>query len=70
MSNDILHEMIDSVTPTHLDNQYEWFNRYKIDAIKMGEMCEKFPTLQKSWDEFKVIYDLCRSHFEVTEQSL
>lgn len=44
-----------------LDKQHDWFNTYKVDAIQLGRLCEKFPALQKSWNEFKIVYDICRS---------
>ena len=45
----------------YTDRQHEWVIEYKIDPIKMGEMCEKFPALAKSWSQFKIVYDLCKS---------
>lgn len=50
-----------SAGTAHTDQQHEWFLEYKIDPIKMGEMCEKFPALAKSWSQFKIVYELCRS---------
>ena len=34
-----------------------------------GRMCEKFPALQKKWDEFKMIYELCRSQDDIDRQN-
>lgn len=67
--HDILHEMTDGyVTKTYIDEQHNWFTQYKIDPIRMGRMCEKFPALQNKWDEFKVIYELCRSQDDIDRQ--
>jgi len=42
-----------------LDKQNKWFQTYKLDPIKLGYMCEEYPALQKSWNEFMIIYNLC-----------
>ena len=67
--DDVLYEMCDGVlTNKYVDDQHDWLNQYRIDAIRMGRMCKKFPTLQKSWDEFKLMYELCRSHDDIDRQ--
>ena len=58
---DVLYEMYDD---DGVEKQADWLVTYKIDPIKMGRMCEKYPALQKSWSEFKLVYDLCRSQHE------
>ena len=45
----------------YTDQQHKWILEYKIDPVTMGKMCEKFPALAKSWSQFKIVYDLCRS---------
>lgn len=68
--DDILHEMIDGVvTTSYVDNQHEWLMTYRVDAIRLGRMCEKFPALQKKWDEFKLIYEICRSQDDIDRQA-
>lgn len=67
--DDVLYEMWEgAATKSYVDDQHTWFTRYKIDPIKMGRMCKKFPTLQKSWDEFKLVYELCRSQDDIDRQ--
>lgn len=44
-----------------LDKQTKWIKKYQVDPLKLGRMCEQFPGLQKSWNEFKLVYELCRS---------
>jgi hypothetical protein len=44
-----------------LDVQHEWFLEYNIDSLTLGRLCSEYPGLQKSWDQFKIVYDLCRS---------
>jgi hypothetical protein len=46
---------------SYTDQQHEWFLEYKIDPMAMGRMCEKFPALAKSWGQFKMLYNLCKS---------
>lgn len=55
---DVLHEMYDD---WDIDKQSNYIETYKIDAIRLGRMCEKYPGLQNSWNEFKMMYELCRS---------
>jgi hypothetical protein len=47
---DILHEMYEE--DKHLDKQTQWMNDYRIDPIRLGRMCDQYPGLQKSWNEF------------------
>jgi len=49
---------------SYTDQQHEWMLEYKLDPIKMGLMCEKFPALAKSWSQFKMLYNLCKSEEE------
>ena len=67
--DDVLYEMCDGiVTKSYIDDQHNWLNQYKVDPIRMGRMCEKFPALQKSWEEFKLVYELCRSQDDIDRQ--
>lgn len=67
--DDVLYEMCDGiVTKSYIDDQHTWLNQYKVDPIRMGRMCEKFPALQKSWEEFKLVYELCRSQDDIDRQ--
>ena len=68
--DDILHEMIDGVyTTSYVDRQHEWLKTYRVDAIRLGRMCEKFPALKNKWDEFKLIYEICRSQDDIDRQN-
>ena len=51
-----------------IDKQTDWLNEYRLDPIKLGRMCEKFPALQKSWNEFKLVYELCRSQDDIDRE--
>jgi hypothetical protein len=50
-----------TVSQLYTDRQHQWLTEYKIDPITMGKMCDKFPALAKSWSQFKIVYELCRS---------
>jgi hypothetical protein len=52
----------------NIDRQAQWLETYKIDPIRLGRMCEKFPALQKSWSDFKMVYELCRSQDDIDRQ--
>jgi len=62
---DVLHEMYDD---DGVEKQADWLVTYKIDPIRLGRMCEKFPALQKSWLDFKIVYELCRSQDDIDRQ--
>jgi hypothetical protein len=61
---DILYEMYDD----GVEKQADWLVTYRIDPIQMGRMCEEYPALQKSWNEFKLVYELCRSQDDINRQ--
>ena len=63
---DILHEMWED--DLNLDKQTGWLNEYKLDPIKLGRMCDKYPALKKSWDDFKIVYELCRSQDDIDRE--
>lgn len=47
-----------------IEKQTQWINTYNINPLELGYLCEKFPALQKSWNEFKLVYNLCESQHE------
>jgi hypothetical protein len=51
-----------------LEKQNQWFNEYRIDSIRLGRMCREFPGLQKSWEQFKITYELCKSQDDINRQ--
>lgn len=51
-----------------IEKQADWITTYKVDPIRLGRMCEKFPALQKSWNDFKIVYELCRSQDDIDRQ--
>ena len=48
-----------------LDRQHGWLTEYKIDSIRLGRMCEKYPALQNSWEQFKLMYEIVRSQDDI-----
>lgn len=64
----ILEELEKIAEDLRLDRQTGWMTEYKIDPIRLGRMCEKFPALQTSWEQFKLMYDLARSQDDIDRQ--
>ena len=52
-----------------LDRQHGWLTDYKIDPIRLGRICEKYPALQISWDQFKTTYEMCKAQDDIDRQS-
>ena len=63
---DVLYEMYEE--DHSLDKQTSWLTEYKLDPITVGRMCEKYPALQKSWNEFILVYQLCRSQDDIDRE--
>jgi hypothetical protein len=64
----IAHKKFAGTSHPDIDRQTRWLNEYKLDAVRVGRMCEKFPGLQNSWNQFKIMYDLCRSQDDIDRQ--
>jgi hypothetical protein len=64
---DILEDMWEE--DLNLDKQTKWLDEYKMDPIRLGRMCDKYPALQKSWNDFKLVYELCRSQDDIDRQN-
>ena len=52
-----------------LDRQTKWIKGYQVDPLRLGRMCEEFPGLQKSWEQFKITYELCKSQDDINRQN-
>jgi hypothetical protein len=65
----VLHEMYDDSGTWQIEVQSKYLETYKINAIQVGRMCDKYPSLQKAWDEFKLVYEICRSQDEADNQN-
>lgn len=65
----IRDELASIAQDLRLDKQNQWMIDYKIDSIRLGRMCEKYPALQNSWKQFKLIYDLARSQDDIDRQN-
>jgi hypothetical protein len=50
------------------EKQNTWMTEYRLDPIRLGRMCEQYPALQKSWEQFKTVYDLVRSQDDIDRQ--
>lgn len=63
---DVLHEMWEE--DYSIEKQAGWLETYRLDPITLGRMIEKYPALQKSWKDFKLVYELCRSQYDIDRQ--
>ena len=43
-----------------IEKQHEYMIKYKIDPIEIGRLCECYPGLQKSWEQFSNTLNLCK----------
>jgi hypothetical protein len=59
--NRIYHKKFEGTPHPDVDKQHQWINEYSLKPIEIGALCEKFPGLQKSWEQFKIMYNLCKS---------
>ena len=72
---DILHGMYneamlhDNQEDYSIEKQAAWLETYKINPIQLGRMCEKYPTLLTSWEQFKTVYEMCRSQDDNNQQN-
>lgn len=64
----IVDELAKIANDLKLDRQHGWLIEYKIDPIRLGRMCEKYPALQNSWEQFKLMYDIARSQDDIDRQ--
>jgi hypothetical protein len=52
-----------------IGKQADWMIQYKIDPIRLGRMCGKYPALQHSWEQFKLMYDIAKSQDDIDRQN-
>jgi len=49
-----------------IDKQHKYLNSFKLNPIEIGELCEKYPTLKNSWDQFLTILEMCKENDNTT----
>lgn len=64
----VSHKKFEGTVHPDLDQQTKWFNEFRLEPIRLGQMCEQYPSLQNSWNEFKLVYELCRSQDDINRQ--
>lgn len=47
-------------TTLTFDEQHEFYLKYQIDPIELGSLIKQYPSLEKSWAQFKTVYNLVR----------
>jgi hypothetical protein len=65
----IKHKKFEPSEFIDLDTQHEWAVQYRVDSLTLGRLCSEFPGLQKSWEQFIMMYELCRSQDDINRQS-
>ena len=66
MRTDVLYEMTDGyIRKDPTDVQHTWLTEYRLDAMQMGRMCEKYPALKLAWEQFKTIHNMCKAEDEI-----
>ena len=65
MRTDVLYKIAgDPTRDADYEKQNAWVVEYSINAVKVGKLCENYPSLQIAWDQFKTTYEICRSQDE------
>jgi hypothetical protein len=59
------HKKIEPSEFIDVDTQHKWAVQYRVDSLTLGRLCSEFPGLQKSWEQFKIVYELCKSENEI-----
>lgn len=47
-----------------IDKQHHYLDKYRLDPIEVGYLCDKYPALKNSWEQFKIVFELCRNNDE------
>ena len=48
-----------------IDKQHEYLLKYSVDPIEVGELCQHYPALKNSWNNFINVLEICRTENEV-----
>ena len=43
-----------------LDKQHQYITEFKTDPIEVGRLCEKFPALKNTWQQFLTVLEMCK----------
>ena len=44
-------------------------NNNSIDTEEVERMCKEYPALEKVWNNFKAVYDMCKQDYEGKKQA-
>jgi hypothetical protein len=45
-----------------IDKQHEYLTLFKLNPLEIGELCEKYPALRNSWNQFLTILEICKEN--------
>ena len=43
-----------------IEEQHTWMKKYSVNSIELGQLCDQYPALERSWQQFKIVYELCK----------
>jgi hypothetical protein len=45
-----------------LEKQHQHLLEYKINPIELGNLCERYPALKNSWNQFLTVLEMCKEN--------
>jgi len=64
---EVIHELWND-WEDDVEQQSKWIETYRMDPIKIGRMCTKYPVLKNAWDQFRTTYELCKSQDDIDNE--
>jgi phosphopantetheine adenylyltransferase len=63
--NDLTTDTIDISSLDNITSDYQWaYENTKIDKLEIEKMCKEYPALEKTWRNFKSVYDMVKQDYE------
>jgi hypothetical protein len=54
------HKKFPGTVIPDIEQQHTWIKQYSVNPIELGQLCDEFPALERSWQQFKIVYELCK----------
>lgn len=45
-----------------IEDQHRYITEFQINPVEIGFLCEKYPAVKNSWNQFLTIVELCREN--------
>jgi hypothetical protein len=63
--NDLTTDTIDISNLDGITSDYRWaYENTKLDKLEIEKMCKEYPALEKTWRNFKSVYDMVKQDYE------